>query len=224
MTSKVLVLLLPVFLLLLSSSCFADEVKVADVNKSTSENVAKRKQALDRAVVKSGLQAGAKTYAFHVQDVTGPRAGKTLCYACAFGKHSVINIQTKKFDDELIALLRGLDPLVQPAGEIKGDSQHAFVVYLTEDPDQAEKELATIAKKAELKNIPLTVFDDLAGPKPYKLSDDAEVTIMMWKNTKVTTNYAFPVGGIEKEDVKPLLVSASKHLKLNKSKNSKDAE
>ena len=223
MTSKVPVLLLPVFLLLLSSICLA-EVTVADVDKSTSETVAKRKQAVEGSVVKSGLQPGAKTYAFHVQDVTGPRAGKTLCYACAFGKHSVINIQTKNFDDELIALLRGLDPLVQSAGEIKGDSQHAFVVYLTEDPDQAEKELAAIAKKAELKNIPLTVYDDLAGPKPYKLSDDAEVTIMMWKNTKVTTNHAFPAGGIKKEDVKPLLVSASKHLKLSKSKNSKDPE
>ena len=61
-------------------------------------------------VLKSGLQPGDKTFAFHVQDVTGPRAGKTLCYACAFGKHSVINIQTKKLDDELLAFLKHLDP------------------------------------------------------------------------------------------------------------------
>lgn len=163
--------------------------------------------------IKSGLQPGDKTFAFHVQDVTGPRAGKSLCYACAFGKHSVINVQTKKLDDELLAFIKQLDPLVAPAGKIKGDSQHAFVVYLTEDPEVAEKELQAIAKKLDLKNIPLTIYDDFAGPRPYKLSKDAETTVMMWNDNEVTFNHAFGADGMGKDDIKVVLATAKKHLK-----------
>ena len=162
--------------------------------------------------VKSGLQPGDKTYAFQVQDVTGPRKGKTLCYACAFGKHSVINIQTKKLDEQLMMLVKQLDPLVAPAGRIKGESKHAFLVYLTEDPEAAEKELEAMAEKLKLKNIPLTIYDELSGPKPYRLARDAEVTVMMWKNAKVTANHAFAAGGLEKGDIKVVLTSALKHL------------
>jgi len=195
---------LAIFLVATCGICFAEE---SPVEKTVVATNAKRN------LIKSGLQPGDKTFAFHVQDVTGPRAGKSLCYACAFGKHSVINIQTKKLDEELLALIKHLDPLVAPAANIKGDSQHAFVVYLTEDPEVAEKELAAVAKKLELKNIPLTIYDDFAGPKPYKLSKDAETTVMMWNENKVTFNHAFADGGMEKEDVKVVLATAQKHLK-----------
>ena len=163
--------------------------------------------------IKSGLQPGDKTFAFHVREVTGPRKGQSLCYACAFGKHAVINIQTKKIDDELITLLKELDPLVAPAGTIKGESKHAFLVYLTDDPDAAEKELEAAAGKLNLKNIPLTIYDELSGPPPYKLAKDAEVTVMMWEDAKVTSNHAFAAGGLEKDDVQVVLKSAQELLK-----------
>ena len=188
-----------------SSEVLANEVVAADTVATTAEQ---KKEA-----VKSGLQPGDKTFAFHVQDVTGPRAGKTLCYACAFGKHSVINIQTTKLDNELLSLLKALDPLVASPSKIKGDSKHAFVVFLTEDPGVAEKELAAVAKKLGLKNIPLTIYDDFAGPKPYKLSKHAELTVMMWDKNKVTANHAFSAGGMSKDDVRAVLASAKKHLK-----------
>ena len=182
----------------------------ASICDETPSNVTETKA--NQNSITSGLQPGDKTFAFHVQDVTGPRAGKTLCYACAFGKHSVINIQTKKLDAELLAFIKQLDPLVVPAGKIRGDSQHAFVVYLTEDPDAAQRELAAVAKKLDLKNIPLTMFDDFAGPKPYKLSQSAETTVMMWDENKVMFNYAFASGGMDKDDVGVVLATAKKHL------------
>ena len=150
---------LAMFLIASCGICFAE-------NSSAQKTVVAKAK---RNVIKSGLQPGDKTFAFHVQDVTGPRAGKTLCYACAFGKHSVINIQTKKLDEELLALIKHLDPLVAPAGKIKGDSQHAFVVYLTEDPEVAEKELSDVAKKLKLKNIPLTIYDVLRRAKTLQV-------------------------------------------------------
>lgn len=162
--------------------------------------------------IKSGLQPGDKTFAFHVDDVTGPRKGNSLCYACAFGKHAVVNIQTTKFTNELVALIKQLDRMVEPAAKIKGDSRHAFVVYLTEDPETASKQLEAIAKKHELKNIPLTIYDELTGPKPYKISKDAEVTIMMWNDAKVASNHAFASAKIDKKSQASVLVAAKKLL------------
>ena len=177
------------FILFAAASCFADDAKI-----------------------RSGLQPGDTASAFHVQDVTGPRKGNTLCYACAFGRHTVVNVQTRKITDEVIAILKSLDPKVANAGKIKGDSQHAFVVYLTENPDVAEKELEAIAKKHDIKNIPLTIYDELSGPKSYKLSKEAETTVMMWKENKVAQNFAFAEGGLDAKAVKKVVEAATKHL------------
>jgi hypothetical protein len=115
--------------------------------------------------------------------------------------------------DELVSVIKHLDEMVDPAAKIKGDSRHAFVVYLTEDPETAEKELEAIAKKHELKNIPLTIYDELTGPKPYKLSKAAEVTIMMWNNATVATNHAFASAKINKAAQDSVLAAAKEHLK-----------
>lgn len=162
--------------------------------------------------IKSGLQVGDTFIPFTVQDVTGPRKGNSLCYGCAFGKHSVINIQAKTINAELVSVLKQLDSLVDDAGSIKGESKHAFLVYLTEEPDLAEKELAALAKAEGLKNIPLTIYDELSGPPPYKLADAADVTVMMWNDTKVTTNLAFSKAGMNAVAVNQILSSAKTHL------------
>lgn len=190
--------------------CIADET----ASESASETVAVEAVAPFAGTrLQSGLQPGDKTFAFHVQDVTGPRKGRSLCYACAFGKHTVVNIQARKIDAELIALLKQLDALVDPANQIKGDSQHAFLVYLTEDPDLAAEELNSVAKEHGLKNIPLTIYDELDGPKPYKLSREAEVTVMLWAESRVTANFAFADGGLDGDDVPIVLKSVQEFLK-----------
>lgn len=162
--------------------------------------------------LKSGLQEGDRCVPFHVQDVTGPRKGKSLCYACAFAKHSVINIHTTKLTEELLAVIKGVDEMVSSAAQIKGDSKHAFVVYLTEDIEAATTDLEAIAKKYELTNVPLTIYDELTGPPPYKLSKEAEVTIMMWADQKVSKNLAFANKELDEAAVKKILEIAKSHL------------
>ena len=122
----------------------------------------------------------------------------------------MINIQTRVITDELTSLVKQLDALVDPANE-KG--KHAFVVLLTDDADAAEEQLTAVAEKNEIKNIPLTVFDGIAGPSKYKIAEDADVTIMMWKGLKVETNYAFGKDGLTAEAVKKIVKDAEAHLK-----------
>ena len=87
-----------------------------------------------------------------------------------------------------------------------------FVVYLTDDRDAAEKELKAFAKKHNIKNVPLTVFDGTAGPPSYKIAKDADVTVMMWKGTKVEVNHAFGKGKLNKKAAKAVASDTSKIL------------
>ena len=163
--------------------------------------------------VNSGLRPGDTAGAFYIEDITGPRKGSSLCYACAFGKRAVVNIQTTKITAELAKAIKKLDGLVDSADSRKPDSKHAFVVYLTEDPDAAAEELETLARKLDLKHIPLTIYDELTGPRSYKISEEAEVTVMMWDQTKVKYNHAFAPGQLDEAAVEKIVRDAKDHLK-----------
>ena len=124
----------------------------------------------------------------------------------------MVNIQTRKTTDDLASLVKQLDRMVDNAGE-KGDAtKHAFLVYLTDDPDAAEKELEEFTEKHKIKNIPLTIFDGVTGPPNYHIAKDAEVTVMMWKGQEVKVNQAFASGKLDKKAVRKLLKDAKEHL------------
>ena len=62
------------------------------------------------------------------------------------------------------------------------------MVLLSEDPEGQNKKLKEVADEQEIKNTPLTTFDGVAGPPEYKISKDADITVMMWVGGKVVVN------------------------------------
>ena len=125
----------------------------------------------------------------------------------------MINIHAREITDELTSLVSQLDKLVSPAAPAgRSGSTHAFVFFLTDDPDELEPKIAAAAEKAKLKNTPLTIYDGIAGHPDYKVSKDAEVTIMMWTNRKVDVNFAFGKGELDKDAIAKIVEAAKKHL------------
>jgi hypothetical protein len=161
------------------------------------------------AELKSGLQPGDAPPAFNVRDVTGPKAGKTLCYRCAYGPRPVVSIFARDIDDNVATLIKQVD---QQVGANEDKKMAAFVVLLTDDPDAAEGKLKEVAKKNGIKNVPLTVYDGSAGPSSYKISKDADVTVMMWNESDVKVNHAFGKGALKKADVKKVSAETTKIL------------
>lgn len=161
------------------------------------------------AEVESGLQPGDRPDAFNVRDVTGPEAGKSLCYRCKYGARPVVSIFTRDIDDNVTNLIKEVDKQV---GANEDKKMAAFVVLLTDDPDAAEAKLSEVAKKNGIKNVPLTLYDGSAGPEEYKIAKDADVTVMMWNKSDVKVNHAFAKGGLKKEDVKKVAADTSKIL------------
>ncbi|MCC7420672.1 MAG: hypothetical protein IT428_10335 [Planctomycetaceae bacterium] len=159
--------------------------------------------------VKSGLAKDDAVAAFNVNDVTGPRAGDTLCYRCQYGARPVVTIFTRKIDENLTSLIKDIDG--QVAKNEKAQMK-AFVVLLTDDTEKAEKELKAVAEKAGIKNVPLTTFDGKVGPPEYKLNEKAETTVLMWNKSKVKVNEGFEAGKFDKAAVSKVAALTSEIL------------
>ncbi|MBX9656510.1 hypothetical protein K2Y11_23075 [bacterium] len=145
--------------------------------------------AMNAEAAKSGPAVGDAPAPFEVTDITGPSAGKSLCYRCKYGSEPVVCLFIRDTSEMNVELIKALD---EKLGENK--KLRAFAVLLTDKPDQGKSDLAKVAKEAEVKNIPLTVFPSTKGPEDYKLVDDVKVTIVLWSDSKVKANVNFKNG------------------------------
>ena len=165
--------------------------------------------ALIAAELKSGLQPGDDIPAYNVRDVTGPSEGKTLCYRCKYGARPVVNIFAREMTPEVVALVKQIDGIV---GKNEEKKMAAFVTLLTNDPDKDEATLKEIAKKQGLKNVPLTVFDGVAGPDGYKIAEKANLTVTMWVESDVKASHAFGKGEYKTANAKAIVEDTKKIL------------
>lgn len=161
------------------------------------------------ADVESGLKVGDNVGAYNVKDITGPNAGKSLCYRCNYGARPVINVFTRQVNDDLAKLVKEVDALVEKNKEKK---MAAFVTVLAEDADKIAPKLEEMAKKNGIKNVPLTVFDGESGPPDYKISEKADVTVLLWNKHEVKANVAVEKGGKLDDKVIKTVVAGSEKI------------
>jgi hypothetical protein len=102
----------------------------------------------------------------------------------------------------LASLVKQVDETV--AKNEKKDMR-AFLVVLTEDADAAEAKLKALAEKQGIKKVPLTIFDGSAGPSSYKISKDADLTVLMWKGLEVKANHALEKGKLDAKATKAIV-------------------
>ena len=121
----------------------------------------------------------------------------------------MVAILTRKLSDDLTSLVKQVDEKV---GANKDKKMASFVVVLSEDPAANEARLKELAKKEGVKNVPLTTYENSAGPETYKVSKDAEVTVLLWVGQKVKANHAFAPGKLSKDGIKAILDDTAKIL------------
>jgi hypothetical protein len=100
----------------------------------------------------------------------------------------------------------------EKVGAKKDKKMASFVVVLSEDPAANEAKLKELAKKEGIKNVPLTTFGNADGPENYKVSKDAEVTVLLWVGLTVKANHAFAPGKLNKDGIKAVLDDTAKIL------------
>ena len=66
---------------------------------------------------------------------------------------------------------------------------NSFVIFMSDD--EKMKELAV--KLADKEGVKNTIFaiDNVAGPKGYNISKDAEITVLLYTGGEVKANHAF---------------------------------
>ena len=166
-------------------------------------------QFVSAADLKSGLQVDDYAPAFNVTDVTGPQAGKKLCYRCQYGDRPVVSVFVRKMDANTAKLVKQLDELVAKHEDKK---MAAFVTVLTGDPDAEETELKKLAKDQKIAHTPLTVFENAVGPTKYKIDENASVTVMMWVDSNVKVNHAFKAGELTDASIAKVIEDTAKIL------------
>lgn len=159
---------------------------------------------------KSGPQAGEKVPGpFHPLNVNGEFAGKKSCLYCAAGDSPVVAVFARSADDATLQKLIG----VLDAAAVKNEKAEltSFVVYCSNDEKLADK-LKGQADKAQLKKVVLAV-EEAAGPEGYKISKDADVTVIVYKERVVTSNYTFGKGQLSDKDIEKITADIAKIVK-----------
>jgi hypothetical protein len=162
----------------------------------------------DAPRVESGLRVGEIANMFSVRAITGPYRGETLCYRCKLGNSPVVCVFARRITEPLTRLLEQLDARIA-SGK---DDLKALLVYLTDDPKKTATKLEALAARSALEHVPLTLVNNPYGPQDYKIADDAEVTILMWKGPTVRVNRSFGRGAMSDVDVKAVLHDLPKVL------------
>lgn len=154
------------------------------------------------AEIQSGLPKGEFVPAFTVTDITGPSKGKDLCYRCQYGNRPVVSIFAREVTPEVAQLTKAIDGVVE---QNKDARMAAFLVLLSDAPAKAAPALEEAAAKQQIKNVPLTTYETAKGPGGYKISGDADVTVIMWVDSEVTVSKGFGKGQLNKEAIDKLI-------------------
>jgi hypothetical protein len=144
---------------------------------------------------------------FHPLNVTGVAAGKKNCLYCQNGNNPVAVVFAREVTPEVTKLIKKLDGCTAKNSECKMGS---YVVFLS-DKEGLEKDLKAMADDQKLEKIVLSI-DNPAGPGEYKISKDADVTVLLYTKHTVKANHAFKKGELNDKCIEEIVKEVPKIL------------
>lgn len=163
--------------------------------------------------LKSGLQAGEGIGAFTVEKCAGAaddgvKVGQKLCYRCKLGARPMVMVFSRHADDKLAKLVGELDKTVAD----KADSKlAAFVNLIGDDAADLKATAEKFEKSHKTGKVAIVVpTDQPNGPDNYKLSKDADVTVIIAKDGKVAANHALKADKLDEKAIKAIVADAAK--------------
>ncbi len=159
--------------------------------------------------VKSGPQVGEKVPGpFHPLNINGEKAGKKNCLYCANGPAPVAVVFARELTPGVTKLIKKLDAAtVQNNGKGMG----SYAVFMSDDA-KLQGKLETLAKNADLKKLILSI-DNPAGPKDYNIAKGAAVTVLLYNEFVVASNYAFSKADLSDADINRIVGDVAKITK-----------
>ncbi len=150
----------------------------------------------------SGLRPGQRPGPYSSVVVTGEHRGQSHCFICETADRPAVILFAHTPSAPLAALVRGLDrALVQN----KAADLRAWVTFLGEDESSLAPKILAWARRNAIRSVPLAVFEDVDGPPSYRLSREADVTVLLSVRQKVVHNFAWRAGELTQERVSEIL-------------------
>jgi hypothetical protein len=166
--------------------------------------------ALAGSVV-SGPQVGEKVPGpFKPLNVTGPEAGQASCQYCKNGTRPVAVVFVKAITPEVAQLLKKIDT----ATAMNKERGLGSYVVLCTDTTGVDRQLAAFAQQMQIQNTILTLYK-AGGPEKYRLSPEANVTVLLYNHLTVKTNHAFKNGELTGAAMDAILADLGKMLSEN---------
>jgi hypothetical protein len=116
-------------------------------------------------------------------------------------------IFAREVSDPLTSLVKKIDA---ETVKHKSDRMGSFVVFLSDD-EKLQDQLKILADKQGIKRCVLTI-DNPAGPGPYKVAKDADVTVVFYESRTVKANYAFKKGELDDKAIERIVADIPKIL------------
>ena len=126
-----------------------------------------------------------------------------------YGPKPGLLVFARDFDEQVAWLTKSLDDALarNKAVKAKAKEGHALVVLLSDD-DALESKLKEFGDKHNIKQVTVGI-DQSAGPPKWKLSREANVTIILYERFKVTRNYALKRGELKGETIDTIVADVS---------------
>jgi hypothetical protein len=166
--------------------------------------------ALAGSVV-SGPQVGDKVPGpFKPLNITGPDAGQASCQYCKNGTRPVAVIFAKTITPEVAQLIKKIDTATATNKE-RGLGSY---VVLCSDTAGLDRQLAALAQQMQIQSTILTLYKG-SGPEKYRLTADADVTVLLYSHLTVKANHAFKNGELSGAAIDAILADLGKMLSEN---------
>jgi hypothetical protein len=151
---------------------------------------------------RSGLQPGQRPGPYAAVICTGPERGRSHCYVCETGDRPVVIIFARTLSGPLGKLAQQLD---RALGQYKAAQLRGWITFLNEDQAAFDPKVVAWGQKYALRHLPLGVFEDKDGPPSYRLSPEADVTVLLSVRQRVVANFAFRAGEMNEAAIAEVL-------------------
>jgi hypothetical protein len=150
----------------------------------------------------SGPQPGQRCGPYAALIATGPQRGQSFCYICETGDKPAVVIFAHTLTDSLGKLVVGLDKAV---ADHQKTELRVWVTFLSDNQLEMDPKVAKWSQQYAIRSVPLGIFEDALGPPSYRLSKDADVTVLMFVKQKVVANFAFRPGELNDDKIKEVM-------------------
>jgi hypothetical protein len=160
-----------------------------------------------------GLAPGDPIGTFYVVKVAGANddgveVGQDLCYRCRYGSSPMAMVFVRSTGGQVESLVKQLDALV-----LKHDDQRfrTLVTFLGEDTAKIQEDAEKLAKAVDAKHAAISIAkENQTGPLNYHIPADAEVTIILARDSQVMQ---FVAGSADEIDVEKIVAMVGELVK-----------